>query len=163
MTYEIVQQTKERLISEGAMIASIAERIDPVSIVAFFDSELGALVRHQRNRVWREWPFTFRVPASELAATDGTAEGPEDKGVFHVASEDFTVVQGLIDVLVRTPGGLIVIDFKTDRVSGEGVQRRAEAYRGQVELYARAAREILNHPVLEKWLYFLTPRQAVRL
>ena len=97
-----------------------------------------------RNTVWREWAFTFRLPTLQ-------------------AGEDFTVVQGLIDVLVWTPGGLVVIDFKTDHVSGEGVQRRAEAYRGQVELYARAAHEILKHPVVNQWLYFLTPRQAVRM
>jgi ATP-dependent helicase/nuclease subunit A len=144
ITYETVARTKERLVSEGAMTAAVAEQIDPAGIVAFFESELGELVHRRRNTVWREWPFTFRLPVSE-------------------AAEDFTVVQGLIDVLVRTPGGLIVIDFKTDRVSGEAVQRRAEAYRSQVELYARAAHEILKHPVLEKWLYFIRPHQAVRL
>lgn len=144
ITHETVQRTKERLVSEGAMLASVAGQIDPAGIAAFFDSELGAVVRDQHNSVWREWAFTFRLPAAQ-------------------AAEDFTVVQGLIDVLVQTPGGLIVIDYKTDRVSGEALQRRAEAYRGQVELYAQAAHEILKHPVREKWLYFLWPRQAVRL
>ena len=73
------------------------------------------------------------------------------------------VVQGLVDLLVHTPEGLVVIDFKTDRVSGDGVLRRAEVYRGQLELYARAASAICRDKVLEKWLYFLTPRQAVQV
>jgi ATP-dependent helicase/nuclease subunit A len=160
ITYEAVVRTRDRLVSEGVMTISVAERIDPGGIVALFDSELGALIRHQRNTIWREWPFTFRLPA---IAPPPSGVAPEERDIFRVASEDFTIVQGLIDVLVRTPGGLIVIDYKTDHVSGEALQKRAEAYRGQVELYARAAHEILKHPVLEKWLYFLTPRQAVRL
>ncbi len=159
ITHETVLQMKDRLVAEGAMTPAVAERIDPGGIVAFFESELGYLVRHQRNTVWREWPFTFRLPTSQAATGSSAAEGD----IFRVASEDFTVVQGLIDVVVRTPGGLVIIDFKTDRVSGEALQRRAEAYRGQVELYARAAHEILRHPVQDRWLYFLAVRQGVRL
>ncbi len=176
ITYETVVRMRDQLVSEGAMTAAVGDHIDPGGVVAFFESELGALVRHQRNTVWREWPFTFRLPGSELTLTDGLAEVPRseatppaaggtsgEKGIFRVASEDFTVVQGIIDVLVWTPGGLVIIDYKTDNVAGEALQRRTEAYRGQIELYARAAHEILRHPVLGKWLYFLAPRQAVRL
>ena len=56
-----------------------------------------------------------------------------------------------------------MIDFKTDRVSGDGVLKRAEVYRGQVELYAQAAAAICREKVLERWLYFLAPRQAVQV
>jgi ATP-dependent helicase/nuclease subunit A len=63
---------------------------------------------------------------------------------------------------VQTPQGLIVIDFKTDRVSGRDVAVWAEVYRGQVDLYARAAAVILKDKVLAKWLYFMAPRQAVQ-
>jgi ATP-dependent helicase/nuclease subunit A len=69
----------------------------------------------------------------------------------------------LIDLLVRTPEGLIVLDFKTDHVSDQEVLKRAEVYRGQVELYARAASAICQDKVIEKWLYFLAPRQAVQV
>jgi len=54
-----------------------------------------------------------------------------------------------------------VIDFKSDRVSGEQIARRAEAYRGQLDLYGRAAGDILGTPVRRKWLYFLAPRAPV--
>jgi ATP-dependent helicase/nuclease subunit A len=64
---------------------------------------------------------------------------------------------------VRTPEGLLVIDFKTDRVSGDEVAKRAEVYRGQLELYARAAADICREKVLQRWLYFLAPRQAVEV
>ena len=56
-----------------------------------------------------------------------------------------------------------MIDFKTDRVVGDEVRKRAEVYRGQLELYARAAAAICREKVLERWLYFLAPRQAVQV
>lgn len=73
------------------------------------------------------------------------------------------MVQGLIDLLVRTPEGLLVLDFKTDHVFGADVRQRAEVYRGQLELYARAATDICREKVLQRWLYFLAPRQAVEV
>jgi ATP-dependent helicase/nuclease subunit A len=76
---------------------------------------------------------------------------------------EIIVVQGLIDLLVRTPEGLLVIDFKTDHVSGEEVAKLAEVYRGQLELYARAAAAICRDKVLERWLYFLAPCRAVQV
>ena len=98
------------------------------------------------------------VPPSNRGqdARDTTLHGVTTSG------KEIVVVQGLIDLLVRTPGGLLVIDFKTDRVSGGDVPKRAEAYRGQLELYARAAAAICRDKVLERWLYFLAPRQAVQ-
>ncbi|MHC4312169.1 MAG: hypothetical protein ACYSW3_06850 [Planctomycetota bacterium] len=60
-------------------------------------------------------------------------------------------------MLVQTPRGLLVIDFKTDRITAAEVSQRAEFYRQQLELYGRAAGAILKEKILAKWLYFLTP------
>jgi len=60
-------------------------------------------------------------------------------------------------MLVQTPKGLVVIDFKTDDITAEEVTERAELYRRQLELYGRAASAILKAKLLGKWLYFLTP------
>jgi ATP-dependent helicase/nuclease subunit A len=90
--------------------------------------------------VWREWPFTFALPASELAGT----------------SDEIIVVQGIIDLLVRAADGLVVIDFKTDRITAEQVGQRSEFYRRQLELYSRAACAILKVKPAGSWLYFLS-------
>ena len=60
-------------------------------------------------------------------------------------------------MLIRTPRGLLVIDFKTDRINVGEVSQRAEFYRQQLELYGRAASAILKEKLISKWLYFLTP------
>jgi ATP-dependent helicase/nuclease subunit A len=66
-------------------------------------------------------------------------------------------------MLVRTPAGLLVIDFKTDDVTAKGAPERAELYREQLELYGRAAEMILKAKIIGKWLYFLKPGCAVEV
>ncbi len=160
VTYESIERTRDKLVREEMIVPDVGERIDVGAILAFFESKLGALTLDRENTVWREWPFTYGVPARELVRTDGTTrlcgDGAEDGG-------EIVVVQGIIDLLVQTADGLIVIDFKSDRVSGERIAERAQAYRGQLDLYGRAASDILGAAVREKWLYFLSPRKAFAL
>jgi len=151
VTLRMIEKTRDRLVGEGAIPENVAKGVDTKSILAFFESELGEVVCDSRHTVWQEWPFTYGLPAREAAA-----------GVPRDAKE-IVVVQGLIDLLVKTPDGLIVIDLKTDHVSGPGVAKRAESYRGQLDLYAKAASAIRGEKVLEKWLYFFAPRQAVQM
>ncbi len=141
VTKEAIENTKERLLADDAMAPAVAEHIDTESILAFFVSELGTVALDASNTVWREWPFTFGRPASESVE----------------ARDETVIVQGIIDMLVRTPDGLVVIDFKTDNITAEQVTERADLYRGQLELYGKAACAILGVDSVTRWLYFLTP------
>jgi len=145
VTRDAMARTRDRLVEEGAMTPAVGQAIDIEAIASFFDSELGAMVLDKRSTVWREWPFTFGLPA-----------GDGEPG-----SDEIVVVQGIIDMLVQTADGLVVIDFKSDRVAGAEVDERAGVYQGQLALYAEAATEILKSPVRARWLYFLSSRQAV--
>jgi ATP-dependent exoDNAse (exonuclease V) beta subunit len=60
-------------------------------------------------------------------------------------------------MLVRTAGGLVIVDFKTDHIATEQAAERAELYRRQLELYGKAACAILGIDSVKRWLYFLTP------
>ncbi|MDX6638437.1 MAG: hypothetical protein QOJ01_1948 [Solirubrobacterales bacterium] len=51
------------------------------------------------------------------------------------------VVRGKIDLLVRTPRGPVVVDFKTDALHGSPPSALADRYRAQRELYALVAAE----------------------
>ena len=148
VTVEAVDQIKGKLLADSAISKAVAGHIDTQSILNFFQSELGHTVVEAQNSLWREWPFTYAMPASEL---------PDSSDERRAASDEIIVVQGIIDMLVRTPRGLLVIDFKTDRINAGEVSQRAEFYRQQLDLYGRAASAILKAKILAKWLYFLTP------
>ena len=145
VTKETIEETKEKLLADGAVTEAAAGCIDSGPIVKFFESKPGRTILDAENTVRREWPFTFAMPADENS------------------SDESIVVQGIIDMLVRRPEGLLVIDFKTDNITADEAAERAELYRGQLELYGRAAEAILKTRVLGKWLYFLRPGCAVEV
>jgi len=149
---ESIEHVKAELVSAGVVTGAVADLINPDSIHAFFDSEPGRLVLNRDNTIFREWPFTFALPISEFDCSGDERRGTRD---------EFIVIQGIIDMLVHTADGLVVVDFKTDHVSPSQTADRARLYDRQLELYGRAASAILKSPVLAKWLYFVGPRCAV--
>jgi ATP-dependent helicase/nuclease subunit A len=154
VTKDAIEKTKEKLLVDNAVSEAVAEHINTKSIIGFFENELGGAVLNVDNVVWCEWPFTLALPASELSNSGDERQATSDEVV---------IVQGIIDMVVRTPEGLLIIDFKTDNISAGEVSERAELYRKQLELYGRAAGAILKTKVLSKWLYFLTPNCAIEV
>jgi len=149
ITRETIEKTIEKLSADGAIAPIVAGQIDAESILTFFEREQGRLTLDPVNKVRREWPFTFALPAS----------GWKDSSDV----EDTIVVQGIIDLLVRTAQGLVIIDFKTDKITAGQAEERAGLYRRQLELYSRAACAILKEKSAGRWLYFLTPRVSVEV
>ena len=144
-----VEAVRERLLGEGMITEAAAESIDAESVVGFFESELGREVLKKQNKVYREWPFSFSVRASEIEAG--------------VSNDEMVIVQGIVDMVVETGEGLLVVDFKTDNIKEGDASERAELYRRQLELYGEAAEAILGGKVLGRWVYFLGPGCAVEI
>jgi len=114
---EAIEKTKEKLLVDGAISEFVAEHISPESIVTFFEGKLGRMVLDSENRIWREWPFTFSISAAEFSELSREPR---------VTNDELIIVQGIIDMLIQTPEGLAVIDFKTDNITAEEVAERAE-------------------------------------
>ncbi len=144
VTADEVRLTLENLIARGDIAERIATKVDVDAVTAFFDSELGKMaVEADACDVLREWEFTYGLPVG--------GSGPEDK----------VVVQGMIDLLIRTDEGLIVVDFKTDDVNAEGAAERANSYREQLKHYGTAACSILGANRCRRYVYFLKPGLAI--
>jgi ATP-dependent helicase/nuclease subunit A len=156
ITRGTIEKTKEKLLADGSITEPVAGRINVDSIMRFFESELGQAALEADNTVWREWPFTFALPASEWKDSYLLRD-------TRYEIRDTIVVQGIIDMLVKRPAGLLVIDFKTDNISAGEVDERAEVYKQQLELYSRAVEAILGDKSVRKWLYFLTPGCAIEV
>jgi ATP-dependent helicase/nuclease subunit A len=140
-----IENTVQHLIKKDYLTKSLARHIDTDSIISFFDSDLGKLALNNKENTYREWPFTLALPASQLP------HAPSD-------IDDPIIVQGIIDMLISTPEGLVIIDFKTDSVSPDGINDKADSYRPQLLLYAKAVQKILNKKISSIYLYFLSPR-----
>ncbi|MHC4187796.1 MAG: 3'-5' exonuclease, partial [Planctomycetota bacterium] len=140
-----IENTLQQFIEQDSLPASLARHIDTNSIISFFDSDLGKLVLNNKENTYREWPFTLALPASQLP---------------HIPSDidDHIIVQGIIDMIISAPDGLVIIDFKTDSVSPDQLKDRTGSYRPQLQLYAKAAQKILNKKIAATYLYFISPR-----
>ena len=124
-----------------------AEAVDCAAIAAFLRSPLGRRAA-AAERCYREYRFALLMDASLY---DPAGAGEE------------LMLQGVVDCAFDTPDGLVILDFKTDRIAPGGEGERAAVYRPQLEAYAAALSRVLERPVAEKWLWFFTTGQAYLL
>jgi ATP-dependent helicase/nuclease subunit A len=147
VTAEIVAQTLATLVKDGLIPSAVAGQIDTAGIAAFFLTEPGQATLAAGKAALREWPFTLGVSAAALNAA---------------APNETVIVQGIIDLIIPTPAGLIVADFKTDRIRDDAaLQQRTAHYCQPLGWYAQAASAILKKPIASSWLYFVDCRKAV--
>ncbi|WP_276355996.1 UvrD-helicase domain-containing protein [Cohnella caldifontis] len=125
--------------------------VDPGEIAAFCRTPLFARMCGA-DRVWREVPFTYGIPAGDVY---GGLAG-EDAG-------DLVIIQGVVDCLFSENGGLVLVDYKTDRLRGGRPEEAAEKHRFQVGKYAEAVGTILGLPVREAYVFFFEGGHAVKL
>ena len=63
-------------------------------------------------------------------------------------------MQGIIDVYFEEPDGLVVLDYKTDKIkTGDELK---EKYHAQLDYYAQALERLTEKPVKEKIIYSFT-------
>jgi ATP-dependent helicase/nuclease subunit A len=105
----------------------------------------------------REVPFTLKLRPSELARI-----WPE---IASLPEDEWVLVQGQIDALWPRPDGTrVVIDFKSDRVTGDAaIRERATSYRSQMRIYREAVARLWKPRRVETIIYFLRAEQAVPL
>jgi ATP-dependent helicase/nuclease subunit A len=145
------EKTLERLVNSGAVSPQIAAKIDINGILAFFDTEPAKLIFEEGTCVYREYPFTMALSPAECGYGNEDAKLGDD-----------IIVQGIIDMLMVTPQGLVIVDFKTDNITASQTVARAQIYNKQVRLYSYAVSKILKKSVAAGWLYFLKPAVAYR-
>ena len=86
----------------------------------------------------------------------------QDAALFYPqAKGERVVLQGVADCVFVEEGGLILVDYKTDRVSSP--EELAERYRPQLEVYELAMREIFSLPVTERLLYSFHLGREIRV
>ena len=121
-------------------------------IARFFTDSLGRLLLENQPSLQREWPFTLALPVHYIHPH---IELPTPH------QKETIIVRGIIDCFFETDNGIVVIDFKTDQIDKSQCPTRAQFYTPQLQLYRHALQTILDSPVTELVLYFLTPGVAV--
>jgi ATP-dependent helicase/nuclease subunit A len=157
VTKESVQELLAEMVNRELLTYEQAESIVPEEIVAFFETELGQRLQQAEN-VEREVPFTMMMSANKAYAS---WDAPYDESVL---------VQGVIDCMMEEEDGIILIDFKTDTITGKfpgGFEQAKpvleERYKLQLQLYSEAIEKSLRKKVKEKYLYFFDGHHILQL
>ncbi len=95
--------------------------------------------------------------ALESSAIALASAHPHFKELFVTAPLEGRTIEGYVDLLVETPNGLVVIDYKTDSVRSEDdVDAKLAAYELQAAAYAVALEEVTDQTVTECRFVFCT-------
>ena len=128
----------QRLVREHFLTEEEGKLVNCGQIARFFQSDLGWRLR-LGGRLLREFKFSI--------LDDGKKYGGGLEG-------ERVLLQGVVDCAILEEDGITVLDFKTDRVTPETLQKTADRYRSQVETYKEALSRIYEMPVKRAVLYF---------
>lgn len=115
------------------------ESIDKSALAKFFGSEIFKRILSSSS-VKREMRFLTELPVLKIA--------PRLDEKF---ADERVIVQGAVDVCFEEEDGIVILDFKTDRV--EDITVLANTYGEQLSIYAKACQKIYEKPVKEKIIY----------
>ncbi len=145
-----VRQWLARAVAEGLIPEETRKMVQAGKLWTFAESPLGQRMRkaQKENRLHREQQFVMGIPAKDMGKGD---------------SEELVLIQGIIDAWIEEPEGLVLIDYKTDRVNPGDEELLISRYGTQLDYYSRALEQIKKKPVREKILYSLTLQKSICL
>ncbi|WNS76815.1 helicase-exonuclease AddAB subunit AddA [Bacillus sp. DTU_2020_1000418_1_SI_GHA_SEK_038] len=156
MTVKSISAKMDEMVRKELLTEEQRAAIDPSLIELFFKTELGRRMIMARE-INREIPFSVSLPASDIY--------PEWKG-----EEESVLIQGIIDCLFEDEQGFVLIDYKTDQITGrfkggidEAKSVLANRYRVQIQMYTRALEQILKRDIQERYLYFFDGALIIKL
>ncbi len=81
-----------------------------------------------------------------------------------LASRDGVTLTGRVDIIYETPGAIVVLDYKTDRVSPETAADAALRYKDQIRAYVETLTNAVKPDTFVKGgVYFIRPGVFVQL
>ena len=156
-----VYEQMEAMEKEEKITADMRALVKEQIVADFVSSETGRrmALAQRGGALYREKPFVMGFTEEELEnygfgvgsntdsceniyeKTDSDQEKEEQKKVRH--EEDLTLIQGIIDVFWIEKDGIVLLDYKTDRVDTE--KELSERYAAQLKLYEEALNRVYEN------------------
>lgn len=134
-----------RCVEKEQIPAFWEELIPAEKVFELCQSELGQrMARAEKaGKLYRERPFVMGIPVTEVY--------PE----MTAAACERILIQGVIDVYFEEDDGIVLLDYKTDRIpkGKAGEELLIKRYRAQLDYYQKAIEQILGKKVKDRILY----------
>lgn len=177
-----VHEQMEAMEKEEKITADMRALVKERIVADFVSSETGKrmALAQRGGALYREKPFVMGFTEEELEnygfgvgsntdsceniyeKTDSDQEKEEQKKVRH--EEDLTLIQGIIDVFWIEKDGIVLLDYKTDRV--QQAKELIDRYATQLKLYADALERVFaarKLKVKEILIYSFSLEQLITL
>ena len=177
-----VHEQMEAMEKEEKITADMRALVKEQIVADFVSSETGRrmALAQRGGALYREKPFVMGFTEEELEnygfgvgsntdsceniyeKTDSDQEKEEQKKVRH--EEDLTLIQGVIDVFWIEKDGIVLLDYKTDRV--QQAKELIDRYETQLKLYADALERVFaarKLKVKEILIYSFSLEQLITL
>ncbi len=145
---ECLEDEIARQIEAAFLTQEQAEILDIQKIKDFLCSEIAEKMRNAGSALYREYKFMYEINASELYDVPG-------------ADQETVLIQGVADAVIVEEDGLIIVDYKTDRV--DKPEQLDERYRAQLNLYGRALSKSFGRPVRQSIIYSFSLSKELEL
>ena len=139
----------ERMLNEGILTREQAKVIRHDKVQRFVESSLFERIKNA-VAVYREKDFTVQIRLGDI-----------DGSVNENVADERILVFGKADLVFEEADGLVVVDYKTDRTKTPS--DFAEAYSGQLDIYAMSMSQLLEKPVKEKIIYSLELGEEIKV
>lgn len=136
-----------RLTADGIISDEDIAYVEVDKIKQFFTTPLGRRMLTSPDAK-REQPFQINISAAEY---DPSLSGKYD--------EETVILQGIIDCFFAENDGIVLFDYKTDKVRDKDEIRRK--YAKQLDLYADAIHRLTGKVVTEKYLYLFDTGEVI--
>lgn len=177
-----VHEQMEAMEKEEKITADMRALVKEQIVADFVSSETGRrmALAQRGGALYREKPFVMGFTEEELEnygfgvgsntdsceniyeKTDSDQEKEEQKRIRH--EEDLTLIQGIIDVFWIEKDGIVLLDYKTDRV--HQAKELIDRYETQLKLYADALERVFaarKLKVKEILIYSFSLEQLITL
>ncbi len=144
---EDIQKVRSQAVASQRIPEEEEQLVGSQKVEAFMRTELAKRMgqAQQKQKLYKEQPFMMGVKSNTV-----NEAFPDTEDIL---------VQGVIDVYFEEEDGLVLMDYKTDRVSeaSELIKR----YRTQLDYYAEALERLTHKKVKEKLIYSFALQQVI--
>ena len=139
------------LLENSYISSSVAKIIKKEYIEKFISSEMMKELMHAKS-IKREFRFNIMLPAGEFSADP-------------LLKDEQILVQGVIDCIYENEKGeLILVDYKTDRVTEENyVSKLRQAHTTQLTYYKKACEKMFDRSISKVLVYSVPLAKSVEI
>lgn len=148
LTKDNISEQVSKMVHKKLLTLKEAEAVNVEMISEFFCTDTGKRMKAS-SHIKREVPFVIKKNASEI--------------INSLSKNDIILIQGIIDCYFYEGNEVVIIDYKTDKVTDGNLEKIIHEYSPQILSYKEAVEKITGGQVKACYLYLFDIGKSVEI